>query len=343
MKIGTGRAVVFVIILWVIGAVIHNALKYNAPRPPAIVSVAVAQAPTPPKVIPVAAPVVSISKIWPDGATPTKIVHIPDPQEPAKGLMEISLHQGDDLELDFDPLWIMSYTDTVGFGDAQVAIDSGHGFETLSEYHQTRENSGTNAWWMKSRTIRVRLAAGRPTTTYSFTISKMAPESPLPRVPPQKFGDLSVIYGGIRGLPDRKVLVYLTFHNNSTANIIAVALHDEACTFLPCELETSLLCSDGTPYKLYTSDLTGISGMRASPRYLTPIEPGQELKTSLKFEPWGNVANTIDSVRLQSEIVVNADYHADEYRNYPETGRDLLPPYCAVVNMMFDIPIRHHD
>ncbi len=257
--------------------------------------------------------------------------------------MEINLHQGDDLEMDFEALWIMKSTTKVADEGAEVAVDGGNGFETLREYDRTCETSGTNAYWMKSRTIRMRLKAGRSDGTYSFTISKMAPESPLPPVPPQKIGNLSITFDGMRGLPDRKVLVYLTFHNNSTANTIAVALHDESCTFLPCELETSLLCSDGTPYKLYTSDLTGISGMRASPRYLTPIEPGQELKTSLKFEPWGNVANTIDSVRLQSEIVVNADYRADEYRNYPETGRDLLPPYCAVVNMMFDIPIRHHD
>jgi hypothetical protein len=257
--------------------------------------------------------------------------------------MEINLHQGDDLELDFDPLWTMQPTTEAGFAGTEISVDSGSGFETLQEYHQNRENSGTNAYWMKPRTIRMRLAAGRPDTTYSYTIEKKSPETLLPAVPPQTIGNLSVTYGGIRGLPDGKVLVYLTFHNSSTANTIAVALHDEPCTFMPCELATSLLCSDGTPYVIYTSELTGINGLRASPRYLTAIEPGQELKTSLKFESRGNVASIIDSVRLQSEIVVNADYHASDYYNYRETGQDFLPPYCAVVNVMFDIPIRHHN
>lgn len=341
MKIETGRAVVFVIVLWVIGAVIHNALKYNPPQSVAAAPIAIA--PATPKVAQIVAPVVSISKVWPDGAMPTKIVHIPDPQEPAKGLMEINLYQGDDLELEFDPLWILRANIKTTFEGAEVAIDSGNGFETLQEYDQTRENSGTNAYWMKSRTIRMRLAPGRPAATYSFTVSKVAPEKPLPVVPPQTIGDLSVIYGGIRGLPDNKVLVYLTFRNNSTANTIAVALHDEPCIAMPCELATSLLCSDGTPYVIYTSELTGINGLRTTPRYLTAIEPGQELKTSLKFEPRGNVASIIDSVRLQSEIIVNADYHTSDYYNYHETGQDFLPPYCAVVNVMFDIPIRPHN
>jgi hypothetical protein len=343
MKIESGRAVVFIVVLGVIGTVIHNALQYNAPRSSAVAPVTAVQTPAIPIASPVAAPVVSISKIWPDGATPTKIVHIPDPQEPAKGLLEINLHQGDDLELDFDPLWTIRTTREAEVAGEEVAIDSGNGFETLQEFAQTRETSGTNAWWMKSRKVRMRLAAGHPDMTCDYTVEKKSPESPLPTVPPQMIGDLSVTCDVVRWLPDRKVLAYLTFRNNSTANTIAVALHDESCTMMPCELATSLLCSDGTPYVLYTSELTGINGLRTSPRYLTAIEPGQELKTSLKFEPRGNVSSAIDSVRLQSEIVVNADYLADEYSNFRETGRDFLPPNCMVFNVMFDIPIRHHD
>ena len=311
--------------------------------PKAVETVPVAAVPQAPETTANATPIVSISKEWPDGATPTKVIHIPDPQEPAKGLIELNLHRRDDLEMDFDPLWVIRATTEAGFAGTEVAVDSGDGFETLQEYHQNRENSGTNAWWMKSRTIRMRLLAGRSDTTYFFTVEKMRPEKLLPAVPPQTIGDLSVTFEGMRALPDRKVLVYLTFHNTSRANSIAVALYDEPCTFLPCELISSLVCSDGTPYTIYTSELTGINGIRSKPRLLTPIEPGQELKTSLKFEPRGVQADTITSVRLQSEIVVNPDYRNGEYYNYPDPGRDILPPGCMVVNMMFDIPLRPND
>ena len=127
------------------------------------------------------------------------------------------------------------------------------------------------------------------------------------------------------------------YNNTGT---IAVAMHDEPCRFMPCELASSLLCSDGTPYVISTSGLTGINGLRTSPQFLTAIEPGQELKTSLTFDPRGYTSG-ITSVRLQSEIVVNRAYRSDEYYNYRETGRDVLPPHCEIINVMFDIPIRN--
>lgn len=340
MNIQPGRVVVFVGVLLIIAVVIHNALKSDA-RGPATVQAAQAPVqPPPPVVAPAPAPTVTFTKIWPDGAIPTKVVHIPDPEQPVKGLMDINLRQGDDLELDFDPLWIFESRNADAFPGAQSVIDGGNSFQTFPDYERNLENSGTNAWWMKPRVVRLRLVPGRSDATYSITIEKREEERPLPPVPPQNFGDLSIVFDGLRRLPDRKTVVYLIFRNNSPANTIAVAMHDEPCTFLPCELSSSLLFSDGTPFVIYTSEITGINGIRSRPSLLTAIEPGQALRASFKFEPRGIVARGTSSARLQAEVVVNPNYQPDEYRNFPETGKDFLPPGCQIINVMFDIPFR---
>lgn len=281
-----------------------------------------------------ATPSVPTSKEWPDGAMATKIIHIPDPREPAKGLIEINLHRGDDLEIDFDPSWVIRATAQEGFAGAEVAVDSGNGFETL----QDSENFGTNA---QSRTMRMRLLAGRSDTTYFFTVAKVRLEKPLPSVPSQTFGDLTISESGLRGLTDHTMISYLTFRNNSRVNTIAVAMHDEGCTALPCELRSSLLASDGTRYVIDTSGITGINGMRAKPENLISIEPGQELKASLIFRPRDVLSEYTRSFELQAEIVVNSNYRDYEYANYRPQG-DVLPPYCKIINVMFEIPIKWH-
>ena len=336
MKIEPGRAIVFVIVFWMLGALIHNYLKYGVQRTSAVIqSVPTIQPPAASK----APPVVSISKIWPDGATPTKIVHIPDPQEPAQGLMDITLNPGDDLELDFDPLWIFNTTGPDSLAGTEIAIDDGSGFESLQEYVQNRDESGTNAWWMKSRIVRIRLQSGRPSTTYSVTVAKRTIEKPLPPVLPQTFDDLTITETGIHDLSTRKVVVDLMFRNTSSMNTIAVAMYADQPRGIQYNLKSSLICSDGTPYVVSISDIAGINALRTNLRQLISIEPGQELKASLEFEPRGIRSNHFTSFTLQAEIVVNSNYRDGEYDNYRETGRDVLPSDCKIVNAMFDIPI----
>jgi hypothetical protein len=335
--------VVFAIVLFVIGLAIHKALNNSTPQATMVQVNHIASPSLPAPQFP---PVVTISKVWPDGATPTKVVHVPDPQEPAKGVMNITLHQGDDVELDFDSLWYFNTENNNSLSGTETVIDDGSGFRSLQEYRNYISHSdqaGADAWWMKSRIVRMRLAAGRSDGTYSFDVQKKSveTESPLPPVPPQTFDDLTITESGLKGLSNHRMIVYLTFHNKSPVNTIAVALHDEGCTAMPCSLRSSLLASDGTPYVIDTAGITGINGLRTKPEYLISIEPGQELKASLTFEPRGDLSEYTKSFELQTEVVVNSNYQDYEYTNYRPRG-DVLPPYCKIINVMFEIPIRWH-
>ena len=336
-KFEPGQAAVFAIVLLIIGAIIHKSQNTDLPQTDQINHV------TPPGQLapaPQASASVTIVKIWPDGAMPTKIVHIPNLQQPAKGLMEISLYQGDDLELDIDPPWLFQFPTPESFPGAQAMINGGDGFEPLVDYQNRIRNSdqsGTNAFWMKARTIRLRLAPGGRNATYDLTVLKNAVVLPAPPVLPQNYHDLSISYEGIRGLPDRKVLVYLAFRNCSHTSTLGIAMHDQSCPVTPCYLQSSLVASDGTPYVIDTSEITGINGLRTNPHFLTPIEPGEVLNASFKFQPRGVLSQNISSVRLQAEIVLNEHFVEGQYNYFRETGQDVLPPFCKVINVMFDI------
>jgi hypothetical protein len=79
--------------------------------------------------------------------------------------------------------------------------------------------------------------------------------------------------------------------------------------------------------------------MRAFPQRLTAIQPGDKIMTSFRFAPRGWLSNYVTSFRLQAEFIVNPNYHESQYFNY--RGRDdVLPPYCSIHNLFFDIPYR---
>lgn len=343
MRIELGRAIVFVVILWIVGAAIHNGLKYGVHRPLPTIQPIQATEPLP---VPAKVPTVSISKIWPDGMTPTKIVHIPDPQEPAQGLMDITLHQGDDLELDFDPFWMFSMKTATTLRGTEIAVNWGQGFETEQEYLQhNTEVSGPNALWTKARAFRIRLAPGQPDSTYNLVIHKAALETPLLPVPPQTFDDLTISQTGIQGLGNRRVLVDLVFRNTSSANTIAVAMYADLPKGIQHNLKSSLICSDGTPYVVNVMDTTGINAVRTNLRQLISIGPGQELKASLEFQPRGVRSKYFSSFTLRAAIIVDGNYHDGEFDGYRQTIGDVMPPNCKIVNAVFEIPVRvqEHD
>ncbi len=246
------------------------------------------------------------------------------------------------MELDFDPLWIFNTTGSDSLAGTEIEINDGGGFESLQEYAQNLDESGTNAWWMKSRTVRMRLQSGRPATTYSVMIAKRTIEKPLPPVLPQTFDDLTVTETGIHDLNNRNVVVDLVFRNASSVNTMAIAMYADQPRGVQHNLKSSLICSDGTPYVVDVNDTAAINALRTNPRQLVSIEPGQELKASLEFQPRGIRSNHFTSFTLQAEIVVNSNYHDGEYDSYRETGRDVLPPDCKIVNAVFDIPISRH-
>jgi hypothetical protein len=177
MKITTSRALVFIIVLWIIGAAIHNALKYNSEYSPGIVSSARAalSAPVTKEVVPA-----STVASWPNGMMPTKVIHIPEPFAPPPQLMGITLNQGDDLELDFGPCWMFKANPPNSLTSTEIAVNWGEGFKSEQEYVERRDQaSGANALWMRTRIFRIRLAPGQPTMAFNLILQKRIPGVPF--------------------------------------------------------------------------------------------------------------------------------------------------------------------
>ncbi len=175
---------------------------------------------------------------------------------------------GQDIELDCDPFWLFTTKGPFNLNEMDVAVDSGDGFETDKEFIRTRDTdpSSTNVYWSKARVYRIRLAAGQPAKILNLTVDKKALEKPLPPVLPQAIGELIIKETGIHVLTNRKVVIDLTFLNNSAVSTMAVAMHDQGCIVMPCSLNTFLVASDGTPYVIDTSGLAGINGLRTRPQ-----------------------------------------------------------------------------
>ena len=287
---------------------------------------------------PAPAPVVSISKIWPDGATPTKVIHIPDAQMSTKGLMQIDLHHGDDLEIDIDPLWYFVFpSQGDSFPKTQAAINEGEGFETLNEYVHRRVLSGTNADFMKSRVYRLRTASAFQESSFSLPVVK---GRKVPDLQPAIYGDLSITYGGMQTIADQGTAIFLSFHNKSQINTIAVAMYDEIGNAAPFAVRCSLITSEGTKYTLNTTNLYGIKGARVNPRNLTPIPPGSDLQVLLAFQSTGELPDSINSLRLWAALLVNLYWNPNDNNSYRTQRTEDRPPNCGLIDVTFNIPLQ---
>lgn len=293
----------------------------------------------PPIAAPVPIPVRPI--IWPGDVPATKIIHIPNPEHPTTGIMDNTLRVGDELEMDWEPLWFYSTQELPSAIEIAFKNDGGN-FESPEEYRKNNpDNNGTNAWWTKKRIVRLRLKPGfRDETTFRFVIEKINEDAikPLPYVAPQQYHELSVAYTKFQGLKDGTIQIDLTFENLSNSKTIAVAMYGDVCSFEPCPVLSSLIAADGTQYTINTGGLTGIKCIRALPQKLTAIEPNGQLKASLNFEPQGRLSDSVKSFKMQMQIVVNLNFNESAYDNYRPTHD--LPPHCQVVDMIFEMPVR---
>lgn len=153
----------------------------------------------------------------------------------------------------------------------------------------------------------------------------------------KQFGNLCVVVDKLRKLNDGSYVVDLTLQNKSDKNSIAVAMYHDVCFVPPCTLHSSLVAGDGTQFMCRDSDLTGIGSTRFSPKPLTEVEPGAEIKASIGFRPRGGISDTVTSFTFQAELVVNQKYNARAYDNY-QLNQNSLPPNCKLQNLVVEIP-----
>jgi len=155
----------------------------------------------------------------------------------------------------------------------------------------------------------------------------------------QQFGNLNVIFDKLRRMDHRFIEIDLTLQNTSDKNPIAVAMLHDVCYVQPCFLVSTLIAGDGTQYVSHDSGLRGIGATRWSPKPLTEIDPGGELKASILFEPRDNISDSVTTFTLQAELVVNHNYNASDYDNL-QLNQQSLTPFCKQEYLNFDIPVK---
>lgn len=156
----------------------------------------------------------------------------------------------------------------------------------------------------------------------------------------KQFGNLCVVVDKLRVLNNGFIEIDLTFQNKSDKNSIAVAMYGNLCYVPPCFLPSSLIAGDGTQHDCNDSDLTGIGAVRVNPKGLTEVEPGAEIKASIKFRPRGRVSESVTTFTLQAELVVNQNYNPRQYDNY-RSDQNSLPPGCKLQNLVLEIPAKY--
>jgi hypothetical protein len=138
-------------------------------------------------------------------------------------------------------------------------------------------------------------------------------------------------------MKDGSAVVNLLFSNTSKSNSIAVALHGEENVFRELAPFSSLIGADGSRWS--GDKLTGIRGIVANPRSLTLLTPGKDLKASISFRTGDSVSDSLTAMRLNADVVVSFNYKENQYDNYVLVYQQL-PPYCKVVPVIIDIPLR---
>ncbi len=99
--------------------------------------------------------VMSLRGTWPAGSAPTRIIAIPDPSNPTSDTMDVPLYRGDDLELIFEPLWVIDFK-TIGL-TIEIAVDEGDGFKSLNQLqsdHDLIPLEQGRSWLLKRRIMR---------------------------------------------------------------------------------------------------------------------------------------------------------------------------------------------
>jgi TolB-like protein len=182
-------------------------------------------------------------------------------------------------------------------------------------------------------------------TVQQLAAKPVKPEDPAGASQPestgisQQFGNLNVIIDRLRVVDYKFIEIDLTLQNTGNKNSIAVAFLHDVCYVQPCFLDSTLVAGDGTQYVSHDSGLRGIAATRWSPKPLTEIDPGGQIKASMLFEPRGTISDSVTTFTLQAELVVNHNYNASDYDNL-QLDQQSLTPYCKLEYLNLDIPFK---
>jgi len=273
------------------------------------------------------------AKVWPADWTPTSTVSINDSNHSAKGIMSFTLNPGDDLQVEFGPLWVCKVPDQMR--ELEIAVNDGNGFEKLQDYWtrvSPTQDAGKNSWWWTSRLLRFRIRPGlRGNLGLQLDVSRMVYEEmkPGPFPPPQQFGDVTISVEDVKRTEQGRAVFTVVFHNTSSSHTIGAAIHSEVIT-----PRASLVSSDGKEYVLVGFD--GIGMMSLNPSSLTQLDPGETDRATATWTWWKPGA--VSSFRLQMEIVLDSNYSRSAVASFQQNGYNL-PPTCRVHNFITDIPI----
>jgi len=274
-------------------------------------------------------PVEAKLRIWPGDYTPTRRVHIPDPENPASGVLDVTFRPTDDMDLNVAQWW-------------EVQFD-----KKMPEELEMSQNDMDNFKREGIRNVRLRLKKNSTDRlNVRFLITKKNPDDfkPLPEVPPQTFGNLSVTYRRLQGVSVNEIVVDLELKNNHSAKKIGVAIHGPPSQafsqFFPDEIRVKGSLMDNKGVEYWCSQVTGLQVMNANPTRLTSIDPGETRHISLRYQADRGHSQDANTFRLLMEFVVNQDYSPAQYANHVPVP-NAMPAGCRVEGAVFSIPIRY--
>lgn len=290
------------------------------PKPEPIRKEAVAQPASPPQITQSPPPEVK-PKIWPSDFAPTITIKIPDPIKAVTGVMDIELKQTDDLQLDIEPNWIVTY----------------------AAWPPLPENGGDAIELNTRRSVRLRPPRNSvQPQLIRLNISRLEPKERKEFAPINStFSSLVVNLDRLQGVNGNgEYVVDLSFENTNADKTLAVAMRGPRGS-VPGDVRFNSTLVDSSGVEFWGESISGLQVMNAIPERLTAISPRERRNVSLKYRTTYSGARAPSSVRLQMEIVLKENFNNSDYANY-RFVEGVTPPGCVVQNIIWNIPVSNN-
>ncbi len=193
----------------------------------------------------------------------------------------------------------------------------------------------TKAEFITNAAVQQLLSAAAGKNADANNPSDDASDHPKPPKPLMtlRFGNLLISLMSLQSVQNKDLLATLSFQNIDTNKTIAVAIYSPDTYGA---VGSSLITDDGTKLMIDEGGLTGITIIRANPRRLTPISPGQTVQASFEFKTTWGLPQNIYSCRMECDVIANHDYHSSDYENYIG-NRTELPSGCDQHDCIFNV------